>query len=602
VFRGAGGLSRAVQDIGGEKVTVLSADGEELASVDVGDDNDFEQLLQARAQWVHGAPPCKTFSAARRTDMHANVKRLRSSDRPQGFGGEATETANKLALRMLELARAQMARGKFFSIENPHSSIMWELKQYAKLAKEDGVRLVRVHQCRGGSLHKKETGILTNAPWIVDMICDIEVRPHHHVPLVGLVEDFRSKDAGRVFYTELAAEYPEGLCNIWAEAAMSWLGDGHHGEPSGDSANGRSATDASLTVLTELCSQGTSTAIGRSAKLAKPVVLTELCNSVHPAPGRSATDAKLAASTELYRQEPTGASPAARRSAEFARPVVLTELCNSAIPARERRTADAGVSPQQASQEPPQDDVLQRGVKLVAAKEVRERENFKAIGGLRNPNKAVAKSKKLQEVGRRARSVFEKLGENADYRAGVVAAVNRLGDKTAEGFPENIVQELRGALRKEFGTKEPEKKTVFDYELWRAMLRAADDQEVDVPDWLENGCPTGIGDSVIHARGIFPKIDSASAAVMSSKEFAKEQAVFDWRSDRHRNYVSFFVDDGKCAKAEIDRIEDRGFIETFDSWSEVLDKWPQAKASKVTSLSAPQKKKFELLIRYKSRS
>ena len=101
VFRGAGGLSRAVQEIGGKKVVVLN----ELADIDVSLDDDFAKLLQVQADWVHGAPPCKTFSAARRVDIHARVKRLRSEDRPQGFGGEVTELANKLALRMLELAK-----------------------------------------------------------------------------------------------------------------------------------------------------------------------------------------------------------------------------------------------------------------------------------------------------------------------------------------------------------------------------------------------------------------------------------------------------------------------------------------------------------------
>ena len=105
MFRGAGGLSGAVQEIGGKKVVVLSADGQEFAAIDVSADDDFAKLLQVQAEWIHGASPCKTFSSARRVDKHASVKRLRSTERPQGFGGEGTELANKLALRMLELAR-----------------------------------------------------------------------------------------------------------------------------------------------------------------------------------------------------------------------------------------------------------------------------------------------------------------------------------------------------------------------------------------------------------------------------------------------------------------------------------------------------------------
>jgi hypothetical protein len=216
VFRGAGGLSAAVQEVSGRRDADLAERNVELATVDVGCDNDFAALLKSRASWVHGAPPCKTFSRARRVDQFASAKCLRSEERPQGFGCEATEVANKLAMRMLEIAKGQIGRGDYFSIENPFSSLMWRLKPYMKLAGEKDVRFVRLHQCMVGSAHKKETGVLTNAPWIVDLLCDAEERPHHHVPLIGLVEDFREEIATRVFYTELAAEYPEGLCNLWA--------------------------------------------------------------------------------------------------------------------------------------------------------------------------------------------------------------------------------------------------------------------------------------------------------------------------------------------------------------------------------------------------
>jgi len=221
VFRGAGGLSEAVKEIGGKEFVTLSAKGQELSEIDVTMDDDFERLLQAQATWIHGAPPCKSFSTARRVDQHASVKRLRSEDRPQGFGCAVTELANKLALRMLELAKSQLAKGQYFSIENPFSSLIWQLKQYVRLAAEKDVRFLRVHQCMAGSLHKKETGILTNAPWLADLLCDMTTRPHHHVPLVGMVEDLQK--GGRVFFTELAAEYPQGLCDSWAHAARSWF-------------------------------------------------------------------------------------------------------------------------------------------------------------------------------------------------------------------------------------------------------------------------------------------------------------------------------------------------------------------------------------------
>jgi hypothetical protein len=254
VFRGAGGLSKAVQEIGGRKDVDLALRMKDHENIDVGSDNDFSLLLSSRPRWLHGAPPCKTFSRARRNDMVANVRCLRTEERPQGFGSEATDVANKLALRMLELARGQMKRGEFFSIENPFSSLMWKLKQYVKLAGEENVRMVRVHQCMAGSMHKKETGVLTNAPWIVDLLCDIESRPHHHVPLMGLVNDFRGEDSKRVFYTELAAEYPEGLCSMWATSFYDYCRNSEErrtpqsAEPGVDRPRQRTSLDGELVM------------------------------------------------------------------------------------------------------------------------------------------------------------------------------------------------------------------------------------------------------------------------------------------------------------------------------------------------------------------
>ena len=222
-------MSAAIREKFGQVGVDLCTQEKDLETVDVGCDEGFAKLLRTRATWMHGAPPCKTFSRARRTDQFASAKCLRTLEKPQGFGSEATDVANKLAMRMLEMARGQMKRGAYFSIENPFSSLIWRLKAYASLAGEENVRMVRLHQCMVGSMHKKETGILTNAPWLVDVLCDEAERPHHHVPLMGIVKDYRETDTKRVFYTELAAEYPEGLCNMWAECFHKFSGQAEGG-------------------------------------------------------------------------------------------------------------------------------------------------------------------------------------------------------------------------------------------------------------------------------------------------------------------------------------------------------------------------------------
>lgn len=59
------------------------------------------------------------------------------------------------------------------------------------LLKLKSVKLIRPDACRTGSLHKKPTGSLTNAPWITDLPRDMKERPHVHVPLEGKVVDYR---------------------------------------------------------------------------------------------------------------------------------------------------------------------------------------------------------------------------------------------------------------------------------------------------------------------------------------------------------------------------------------------------------------------------
>ena len=53
---------------------------------------------------------------------------------------------------------------------------------------------------------------------------------------------------------------------------------------------------------------------------------------------------------------------------------------------------------------------------------------------------------------------------------------------------------------------------------------------------------------------------------------------------KHKNYVSFYVEDGKLASDEVNRIADRGFVETFGTWDQVLLRWLDAVASKVALL------------------
>ena len=128
---------------------------------------------------------------------------------------------------------------------------MWEMRFMKALLKLKSVRLVRWDACRTDSPHKKPTGILTNAPWIVDLLCDMKERPHVHVPLEGKVVDYRPGASQElVWYTSLAAEYTEGMCNKLAKDFEGHLKqNGHQKVPPVPGAADEAPPDQSLKDL-----------------------------------------------------------------------------------------------------------------------------------------------------------------------------------------------------------------------------------------------------------------------------------------------------------------------------------------------------------------
>ena len=114
--------------------------------------------------------------------------------------------------------------GGYFSTENLWDSRIWEMRFMKALLKMKVARLMRWDACMTGSPHKKPTGFLTNAPWVVDPPCGMKERPHVRVPLEGKVADYRPGASQKlVWYTSLAAEHMEGMCNKLARGFESHL-------------------------------------------------------------------------------------------------------------------------------------------------------------------------------------------------------------------------------------------------------------------------------------------------------------------------------------------------------------------------------------------
>ena len=231
LFAGAGGLTAAVRRAGrqvkeAQDLRDVRHAGQLRTEFDLLSNSHFSDLKKlvrsGRVRWLHGGPPCKTFTKARRRDRHGSARVLRSAAEPLGFKSQAghrlprrVEEANELARRMAKLAKIQHKAGGWFTIENPERSFIWEIPAFVDLAALPGVARRSGDQCALGGVYTKPTSWLTNAEWmqIVEQRCPPE-HPRHQ-PLEGRVI---GPDGVEVWLTELAAEYPEGLCDALAAA------------------------------------------------------------------------------------------------------------------------------------------------------------------------------------------------------------------------------------------------------------------------------------------------------------------------------------------------------------------------------------------------
>ena len=171
------------------------------------------------SDWKRMAPPCRTFTRARRNDHHGRVKKLRSDRKPEGFGSPEAEEGNLIADRCAALGERQVDQGKWFSIENPDDSYIWELKSMKTLAKRSGVTMVHLDQCAYGGPYKKATHKCTMVGYSrKEMRRGASPQTHH----VGRTCVVIYKMDQEVWFTSEAAEYPYGLCEAWAEAWMEW--------------------------------------------------------------------------------------------------------------------------------------------------------------------------------------------------------------------------------------------------------------------------------------------------------------------------------------------------------------------------------------------
>ena len=147
--------------------------------------------------------------------------------------------------------------------------------------------------------------------------------------------------------------------------------------------------------------------------------------------------------------------------------------------------------------------------------ERRQRENAVAIGGLRDPRRAVARSCTLRQTGAKIRNVINEFLSDE-----LIASFDNANGVCP--FSSELLMAARQKLARVFGA-EPNAEG-YQTNLFKQILFEADDPDRNtIPDWLEFGFPLGINEQIVN-NGIFPDRNrqcvSLHQSVPNSRHFA----------------------------------------------------------------------------------
>ena len=180
---------------------------------------------------VHAGPPCGTASRARERPIPASLleqgapfpRPLRTDAWPRGIPSlsgtdrDKVTAANCIYDFVLENFIERHANNKYFSLENPMTSLFWLLPEAVRLRGMDNVFDVCFSQCLHGGLRPVRRRWLTNIPQLIGLIgeCPGISEVHIHSPF-----RISKGTTGWKFDTAEEATYPEILCNKYVKFVL----------------------------------------------------------------------------------------------------------------------------------------------------------------------------------------------------------------------------------------------------------------------------------------------------------------------------------------------------------------------------------------------
>ena len=229
IFSGSGRVSQALCDIG---IPTFPFDICLFPSHNVLDSQIhyfFRNLIAShRVLLIWLGMPCTTFSRARRNDGRGPGP-LRDSENVWGLAGlrphdrHKLNEGNALFNFTLDIARLCYKYGIPLVIENPLTSIAWEVPSMQQFIQRPGVHICDLDFCQFGERWKKPTRLVYFA-LDLKLLCKTCQGSHHkcsqskrpHIALIG-------RDSSGTWWTRRAQPYPFALVDAFAVLALQQL-------------------------------------------------------------------------------------------------------------------------------------------------------------------------------------------------------------------------------------------------------------------------------------------------------------------------------------------------------------------------------------------
>ena len=209
-----------------------------------------------------------------------------------------------------------------------------------------------------------------------------------------------------------------------------------------------------------------------------------------------------------------------------------------------------------------------------SARALREIENHEAVGGMRNPFSAVGKVPGLRGAGRRVRRVIE---DFMQARPDAIESLEASMRQKVSHIPEELLDALAVRIASELGAGQWAKgpKSLWRAGLVQAFVREANDPDAALGHWLEHGAPTGVAKDV-ECCGVFPRAEPKGAAHQDIWKF--------WAQVEPTANYSSVKDNEQLVRAEIDRLERKGFVTRYPDWNAVIRRFGQVVVSKMAAV------------------